>query len=85
MSVQTFFQTVSIYRTRQSEMLKQTFQLFLKALIIGILINIGLQYAAIDSKTNENVSSQHEDQEQRHSLEQLPLETIPNLSAPTSD
>jgi len=75
MSVHTLFQTVAIYRIQQSQMLKQTTYLFLKALIIGILVNVALQYVDLGSVSPEKNRIQFEHLEQRQSLKQPPVST----------
>ncbi|MEW5956726.1 MAG: hypothetical protein AB1801_03305 [Chloroflexota bacterium] len=84
MTVQTLFQTVFTYKPQQSAMFNRAVQLFIKALIIGILVNMSLRYATLAPDASDKNASQYEHLEQRQSLEQSPRETNLNFPAPAS-
>jgi len=67
MTVHMLLQTVFTASSQHSEMLRQTVNLFFKALIIGLLLNIGLQHMPAGS---ENALRPPERLEQRQALEQ---------------
>lgn len=81
MSIHSLFQTVAIYGTQQNQILKQTTYLFLKALIIGILVNVSLQHVGLESVSPEEKNgTQLEQLEQRQPLKQIPVNPLPDIS-----
>jgi hypothetical protein len=79
MSIHSLFQAVATYGIQQNQILKQTTYLFLKALIIGLLVNLSLQHVGLDSVSPERNGIQFELLEQRQPLKQAPATPLPDI------